>query len=351
MTPRRLSRPRGAALLLAMIVLTLVATAAAGMVWQQQRAIHIEAAERARTQANWMLDAMIDFGRYAIRTRTGSGAPSKGAPWDLEIQESSIASLLAADRDNNADSTLQAFIAGYVEDAQSRYNLANVVNGNDGTILKEERETLERLCQLAGAPGLAPAIAAALSAARTTPAAGPQLDGVPATTPVLTRVEHLRWLGIDEPTLTRLMQLVDLLPGAKPTKLNLNTASAEVIEAVLGPAYGAGIGQRLTRVGAPSTSRFDSIAAAQAAAGLPATTPLPEGRVDIRSDVFYLLASVRFEDRALAARALVEREGTGSAAPVHIRRQERGPLPPGVTLSRGVTPALAGGPAAGRSAR
>ncbi len=38
----------GAALLLAMIILTLVGTLAAGMVWHQHRAIEVEAAERAR---------------------------------------------------------------------------------------------------------------------------------------------------------------------------------------------------------------------------------------------------------------------------------------------------------------
>ncbi|MBQ1762023.1 MAG: general secretion pathway protein GspK, partial [Aquincola sp.] len=43
-------RQRGAALLLAMIVLTLVATLAAGMVYQQDRAIRVEAAERAHEQ-------------------------------------------------------------------------------------------------------------------------------------------------------------------------------------------------------------------------------------------------------------------------------------------------------------
>lgn len=48
---KRRRPPRGAALLVAMIVLTLVATLAAGMIWQQSRAIGVEGAERARVQA------------------------------------------------------------------------------------------------------------------------------------------------------------------------------------------------------------------------------------------------------------------------------------------------------------
>jgi general secretion pathway protein K len=41
---------RGAALLLAMIIVALVATVTAGMVWQQNRAVQVEAAERARAR-------------------------------------------------------------------------------------------------------------------------------------------------------------------------------------------------------------------------------------------------------------------------------------------------------------
>jgi general secretion pathway protein K len=54
---------RGAALLLAMLIVTLVATLAAGMVWQQWRAIEVEGAERARTQASWLVQGAVDWAR------------------------------------------------------------------------------------------------------------------------------------------------------------------------------------------------------------------------------------------------------------------------------------------------
>ena len=38
-----------------MLILTLVATLASGMIWQQWRAIQTEGAERARTQSAWVL--------------------------------------------------------------------------------------------------------------------------------------------------------------------------------------------------------------------------------------------------------------------------------------------------------
>lgn len=312
---------RGAALLLAMIVLTLVATVAAGMVYQQQRAVHVEAAERARTQAYWMLDSGIDFGRYVIR-RFSTTKPKEGAPWDTDLQETRLSSLLAADRDNSADANLEAFISGRVEDAQSRYNLRNVLD-NDGKEIDAEVKTLERICTLAGSPGLAPTLLAALKAMRTVPVNGPVLDSTAANAYPLTRIEHLRWLGVDAVTLERLMRYADLLPD-NATKLNINTASAEVIQAVGDTS--AGVAAQLQRVGAVPATRFNSVGEANSTVGLVEDKMLAEGRFDHSSSYYYIHATVRFEDRALTARALVKQEGSGSNANIRLLRLERGPV-------------------------
>ena len=56
------ARPqRGAALLTAMIIVTLIASLAAGMVWQQYRAVQTEAADRARAQSAWILQGALDW--------------------------------------------------------------------------------------------------------------------------------------------------------------------------------------------------------------------------------------------------------------------------------------------------
>ena len=69
MTPRLAPRPpaRGAALLVAMVLLTLVATLAAGMVWQQWRAVQVEIAERGRAQLAWILSGAADWARLILR--------------------------------------------------------------------------------------------------------------------------------------------------------------------------------------------------------------------------------------------------------------------------------------------
>jgi len=52
---------QGAALLTAMIIVTLVASLAAAMVWRQYRAVQIEAAERSRSQSSLILQGALDW--------------------------------------------------------------------------------------------------------------------------------------------------------------------------------------------------------------------------------------------------------------------------------------------------
>ena len=123
---------RGAALLLAMLILTLVATLASGMVWQQWRAIQVEGAERARTQSAWILSGALDWARLILRedARTG-GADHLGEPWAVPLAEARLSSFLAADRDNNSAAEtdeIEAFLSGSIVDAQARWNLRKLVN-------------------------------------------------------------------------------------------------------------------------------------------------------------------------------------------------------------------------------
>ena len=63
---RKPSRSRGAALLAAMLTVTLVATFAASALWQQWRGIEVETAERARVQSAWILIGALDWSRLIL---------------------------------------------------------------------------------------------------------------------------------------------------------------------------------------------------------------------------------------------------------------------------------------------
>ena len=61
---------RGAAILTALLLMALVATLSTAALWQQARAYDLEAAERARVQANWVLQGTTDWARLISPTST-----------------------------------------------------------------------------------------------------------------------------------------------------------------------------------------------------------------------------------------------------------------------------------------
>ena len=340
-SPARQHRPpsaqRGAALLLAMTLLALVASLAAGMVWQQWRAVQVESAERSRGQSTWILAGALDWTRLILREDVRSGAVDHaGEPWATPLAEARLSSFLAADREASADSEVEAFLSGSITDAQARYNLRNLFT-DEGQAVALERDTLGRLCAAAGLnprdteriiTGLASAWRArsALPAAGGAAAGGASAPGTGAgggagastqdedarVLPVQ-RFEHLAWLGLEPTVLQALRPLVDVLPTRTP--VNLNTAGREVLAAVL--AVDAGTAERLVQ--ARQQQAFERLE--QVRALLPPGSPLESSRVSVGSQYFEVRGRLRLEDRVLEEASLVRRRGTAEVLAVHRLRR------------------------------
>lgn len=331
-------RQQGAALLLAMTLLALVASLAAGMVWQQWRAVQVEAAERSRSQSAWILAGALDWTRLILREDARSGAVDHaGEPWATPLAEARLSSFLAADRDATADTEVEAFLAGAITDAQSRYNLRNLF-ADDGKMVQAERDTLGRLCAAAGlrgdeadriAAGLAAAWRSGLGAGNApTPGAGASAPGggaLPANAPVnapaddaarplpVQRFEHLAWLGLEPAALEALRPLVDVLPTRTP--VNLNTAGREVLAALL--AVDSGTAERLVQ--ARQRRAFEQLD--QARLLLPPNTALDPARVSVGSEYFEVRGRLRLEDRVLEETSLVRRRGATEVTAVQRSRR------------------------------
>jgi len=309
-------RQGGAALLLAMVIVALVATVTAGMVWQQTRAVQVEAAERARAQAAWILSGALDWARLILREdlrNNRSGAQpydSLDEPWATPLAEARLSTFLAADKDNNADGGPEAFISGSIADAQARFNLRGLL-GDDGKVLPLQQLALERLCGLAGVPtdtaqrivnGLVAAMAPEPES--TSEGAGPPLRP--------SRLADLGWVGIEPRTLERLQPFVDLLPV--PTPVNLNTAPREVLVAAI-DAIDPGSAERLVQARQRKPFRTLDEARAQ----LPQGTVLEPNRVSVVSSYFEVSGRLRLEDRVLEETSLLVRRDNR----VDVLRRER----------------------------
>ena len=301
--PVHARRQRGAALLLAMLILTLVATMASGMIWQQWRAIQVEGAERARAQSAWILFGALDWARLILRedARTG-GADHLGEPWAVPLAEARLSSFLAADRDNNSAAEgddIDAFLSGTIVDAQSRWNLRKLIDA-DGKIAPAQLRVLQRLCEQAGLPSdVADRIAAALRRAWAPNAASAERDAAIAPQ----RLAELSWLGIDADTLRRLEPWVILLPTAD-TRVNVNTAPAEVIAAAV-DGMSLGSAQRLLQERQRTPLRDLSSAATRAF--FPADPQTNLDGVGVSSRFFIVQGRLRVGERVLEERSLIER--------------------------------------------
>ena len=217
-------RERGAALLTAMIIVTLIVTLAASMVWQQWRAVQVETAERARVQSAWILNGALDWARLLLREDARSGRPpALTEPWATPLAEARLSTFLAGDT-SNAEDAPDAFLSGVITDAQARFNLTNLVL--QGT--PAEAEALDRLCQ---AVGVSSDVAARIAKGLRDAEAPSSSEGT-TDSPLRPRsVAQLTWLGIDADSLERLAPYVVLLPVRTP--VNINTASREVLAAVI----------------------------------------------------------------------------------------------------------------------
>ena len=96
---------RGAAILTAMLLVTLVASLSAAALWWQWRGIEVETAERARVQSAWILQGALDWARLILRedARTG-GTDHLAEPWAIPLQEARLSTFLAT-REGVGDNT------------------------------------------------------------------------------------------------------------------------------------------------------------------------------------------------------------------------------------------------------
>ena len=292
-------RETGAAILTAMVVVTIVATLAAGMVWQQWRAVQVEAGERARTQAAWILTGALDWARLILREDGRTQGPDHlGEPWAVPLAESRLSTFLAADRDRTEDAP-EAFLSGRIDDAQARYNLRNLIEGEQ--IAPAELDTLRRLFETVQAnPDGADRLATALLQSLLPLAAGRGGDDSAALLPQDTT--QLRWLGLDAETLERLRPFVVLLPVATP--VNLNTAPREVIAAVT-PGLDMALADRIVQ--GRARNPLNTLSEAQAL--LPEGITLDAGRISLTSNFFEVRGRLRLQDRVLEELSLVQRRG------------------------------------------
>lgn len=304
-------RQRGAALLTAMIIVTLVATLAAAMVWQQWRSVQVEGAERARVQAAWILSAALDYAdrilREDLKSETGATMTTLTGIWATPLAEARLSTFLAADKSNTDDSP-DAFLSGRITDAQSRYNLLKLLDPAKKIVDPSQLAVLVRLCD---AVHVDESVAQHIAKGLREAAYGTGVDR-----PIMPQtIAQLTWLGIDQASVTALEPYVLLIPGAPTTiaatPINVNTAPSEVLAAVMGIDPSSAELAVQTRARKP----FANPKAFLDLYGLPSSDPIANN-IAVLSSFFDVYARLRLLDRVLVERSLLHRTRSNVASEV-----------------------------------
>lgn len=301
--PPQASKPqRGAAILTAMLTVVLVASLAASTLWQQWRGVEIEAAERGRMQATWVLTGALDWARLILRedARKG-GADYLAEPWAVPLEQARLSTFLAADRSDTqaADETQDAFLSGQIIDLQSRLNLANLVQ--DGKIDESSRLAFGRLFDLLNLPvAELGTMAENLRLIQDSSAA----SLASSATPLWPReLDQLNWVGLSPSTIAQLRPYVTILPV--PTPVNLNTAPAEVIYACV-TAFELADATRLVRE--RDAQHLNTLADASKASGN-AVAKFSDAQHSVATRFFEVRGSLQIDQVTVQEQSLVQRDG------------------------------------------
>lgn len=301
-------RQSGAALLAAMLTVTLVATFAAAAMWQQWRGIEVEAAERSRMQASWVLVGALDWSRLILRE---DGRPNGGPqvdnltePWAIPLEEARLSSFLSAEKNIASDSLEglpDALLSGRIVDAQAKLNVMNLVNG--GTVAPTSAAAFTKLFALLGLP----AQEVGVLTASLTRALGASTDADSGSNAGISlmplHTSQLVWFGLSRSTVAALEPYVTVLPITTP--INLNTASAEVIYAS-SPLLDLASARRLVerRASAPFVN--------QAAANALLTADKGQFNAieqSVNTQFFEVLGRLRLDHTWVEERSLLQRTG------------------------------------------
>ena len=296
---------RGAAIIMAMLIMALSTVIISGLFWRQNVTVRSIENRLALSQTRWIERAATDWARVILRQDLNiSVADHLGEIWALPVAETKMDETVTAGAKIDNGST-NASLSGQIVDMQGRFNLNNLVqNGIPNPV---EIESFGLLLTTISLPkGLSDALVEHLMLISKKPDAGPGESGQQKTDTVggfpLKRTADLAQIkGFDPRVISTLDPFVVILPV--PTKININTASAEVIASRVA---GLDLAAARSLVVQREKAFFPSIAKASSLLNL--SQGLPDALWSVSSSYFLVRGVVKFERVESRSDTLLERK-------------------------------------------
>lgn len=287
---------RGVAVVTALLLTTLAITLIASLFWQQQVQVRSIENQRLQLQKLWILRGGLDLARMILREDArNSRIDYIGEPWSVPLEEIRLDKFVENGREDTEAS--DATLAGSIEDAQSRFNLTNLCG--TGGIVKDQVTAFETLLSALGLDkSLAQATANVMLSAQTV---GGKSD--PPQTLRITRADDLLAVpGMTREIFERLKKFVIVLPRA--TRVNVNTASPEVISAVV-PGLSLADASAVTAARAHD-QYYNNVG--DFSQHFPGRT-IATDNLDVQTSYFLVNSKVRLNRAFLYTQSLIERNG------------------------------------------
>jgi general secretion pathway protein K len=207
---------KGSATIIALIVVSLVAICVSSLVWQQDFELRKTQIFKENTQVSWLQRSLIDVVRLVLRIDllNSQEVDHLGEIWALPIENSRIEDYL---KNQDLPEELKSIkFSGSIQDAQARFNIANLWDANLSTINVTGIQTYANLLEQLGLnKNLADQTAQFV---------------LRTNRPLQYLDELMNVPGYSSDTIKRLDQFTIVLP--EPTAINLNTTSIEVLLAL-----------------------------------------------------------------------------------------------------------------------
>lgn len=308
---RGLQRQRGVAVVTALLLTTLAVSIVASLFWQQQVQVRSMENQRLHLQTKWILRGALDWSSVVLRqSNYGVSYTSLDQVWATPLAETRLDQYI--ERERLEGETFEASLSGNIVDASSRYNLANLAENRIPDAA--QRIAFGRLLDnLRLEARLAERISRFVAEGQQPPGAGdaphdpslgqPLASGAGRPMPLLRVDDLLAVQGVTPEVVERLRPFVTVLPESK-TKVNVNTAPAEVLAAVL-PGYSLSeanvLVEQRKRVPWRDIELFK--------AGLKQQEELGDVLIDVTSQWFLVQSRIRLDRAALNAESLIKRDG------------------------------------------
>lgn len=286
MSQRRGGREQGVAIVSVLLIVMLISLIVGSLFWREYVAVRSIQNRSALAQLRWIETAVLDWAAVVLRADQNAAGEVDHLleTWATPVAETRLDETVTAGASIGEDSQ-SALIAGQIEDAQGRIDLNSLVKA--GEVDAARSAAVQRLLSLLGLPAglLQPLVEA--------------LQVPPGKAMPLLRLSDLNRLPGYTPTvLAALEPFVVLLPinppgfpanASSPTRININTASAEVIAASL-PGLSLDEARRFVLV--RERNFFTSLELAQSRFDRPVV--LDPERFAVKSSYFLLRGVVRF---------------------------------------------------------